>query len=53
MPSSYLVSKLNAETTKKSIFKLVAEESFDNIYVGQEIETTEEINKYSNNYYRE
>ena len=52
MPSSYLVSKLNAETTKKSIFKLVAEESFDNIYVGQEIETTEEINKYSNYYYR-
>ena len=43
MPSSYLVSKLNAERTKKSIYKLVAEDSFEDINVGDEIETTEEI----------
>ena len=52
MPSSYLVSKLNAERTKKSIYKLVAEDSFEDINVGDEIETTEEINKYATNYYR-
>ena len=51
MPSSYLVSKLNAETTKKSIFKLVAEESCEDIVIGSEIETTIGINKYANNFY--
>ena len=51
MPSSYLVSKLNAEHTKKSIYKLVAEESIEDINIGDEIETTDAINKYSTNFY--
>ena len=50
MPSSYLVSKLNAETINKSIFRLVAENCED-IVIGSEIETTDGINKYANNFY--
>ena len=52
MPSSYLVSKLNAERTKKSIYNLVVEENFEEFNVGDELETTEEINNYANNYFR-
>ena len=49
MPSSYLVGKFKSESTKKSIYKLVAEESFENINV---IETTDKINEYATNYYQ-
>ena len=47
MPSSFLVSKLSAEGTKKRIYKLISEKNYNNINIGETIETTEEINKYA------
>ena len=53
MTSSFLVSKLSAEGTKKRIYKLISEKNYNNINIGETIETTEEINKYAACFYRE
>ena len=53
MPSSFLVGKLSSENTKKRIYKLISEKRYDDINVEDELETTEEINKYANCYYSE
>ena len=41
MPSSFLVSKLKAENSKKTIFKLTAENNFENITAGDILDSTE------------
>ena len=52
LPSSFLVSKLRGETSKKRIYKLVAEDNFADINEGDFVETTEKIEKYSTSYYK-
>ena len=52
MPSSFLVSKLRGESTKNTIYKLVAEEKFEDINTGDFVEKTQKIEKYATNYYK-
>ena len=51
MPSSFLVGKLKAEGTKKTIYKLKAEQSCGHINLNEEINKTDDINKYVHSYF--
>ena len=53
MPSSFLVSKLKVENTKKAIYKLVAENDYEHITTGDILDSTEQINMYASDFFKQ
>ena len=51
MPSSFLVGKLKSEGTKKTIYRLKAEQSCGHINLNEEIDKTDDIKKYVHSYF--